>query len=148
MNTELESSQRNHLASETKYPQCPNCRTANPKRYVTYRHPQTGMYKSAKGLNGCLFWIIAYVAIGLLTDFLIVLPILFITGKLFDPLYGDVGMIAIPIAVVGASIALPLFRVRREDRLNKTHLKIEHFTCRHCKERWDVVQEPPAKELS
>ena len=145
MDTKPESSQQNYPDYNPYQMRCPNCGTASPKYAVVYRHPQTGLYESATVIDGCLFSFLAFIAIAVLSDFLI-FGILAITGNLSNPLNGDAGLFAYPIAAVGASVALLLYGVRRENRLNKTHIKIDQFTCKHCNDEWDVIQEPPSKE--
>ena len=120
MNTDPEFSERKHQAyqPQTYQIQCPRCGTYSPMLNISYLHPQTGKRKSTGGWNGvlirCFFWIIAYIAVGLITDLLIVYPSMYFTGTLSNPLYGDVGFFTCPVAIVGA-----LFYLRSSVMENK-----------------------------
>ncbi len=147
METEPESPQRNHLAYEPHQIQCPRCGTYNPKRRISYENPRTGEHKSAEGLHGCLIYMVAFFAIGIVVV-LGVAGLLYLTGAINDPLNGDAGLISYPIAFAGAFAAIPLYRSYRRNRLSKTHITVGHFVCRQCEKEWTVIQEPPAKKLS
>ena len=142
MDTEPQSSQRNHPVYVPTRMRCSRCGADTPKQNISYRNPQTGEQKDDKGLPACLIMIVGYLAVAIVLS-LPVIGFIYLTGA---PSYdGDVLIGCYPIALAGAIAAIPLYRAWRRNRLSKTYLKIGHFTCKHCGGRWEVVQEPTAK---
>lgn len=127
--------------------QCPRCGAYTPKQTISYRNPQTWEQKDDKGLPGCLIMIVGFLVVGIVVE-LVVAGLLYLTGLMNDPLYGDVGLIGYPFAFAGAVAAIPIYREWRRNRLRKTHTTIRRFECWQCKNEWTVTQEPTAKKSS